>query len=128
MTTDESGGTTLPEEIETPRMRLRRACPADAERIFQTYACDPEVARFVLFRPDQTLEDVRRFLQKAWDAWEAGTGASWAITLKPGGELVGMIDLRIEAEANLGYILARQFWNRGLTTEAVRAVIDFAFR
>lgn len=128
MTTDQTGGTTLPEEIETPRMRLRRASPADAETIFQTYACDPEVARFVLFRPDQTLEDVLRFLQKAWEGWEAGTAASWAITLKPRGELVGMIDLRIEPEANLGYVLARRFWNRGLTTEAVRAVIDCAFR
>ncbi len=128
MTTEQTVRTAVPEEIETPRMRLRRASPADAEAIYETYARDPEVARFVLFKPDQTLEDVQWFLQKSVEAWEAGTGASWVMTLKPGGELVGMIDLRIEAEANLGYVLARRFWNRGLATEAVRAVIACAFR
>ncbi len=127
MTSEQTTRTAMPEDLETSRMRLRRASPADAAIIFESYARDPEVARFVLFRPDQTLEDVRRFLQKAAEAWEAGTGASWTMTLKPGGDMVGMIDLRIEAEANLGYVLARRFWNRGLATEAVRAVIACAF-
>ncbi len=117
----------LPEEIETGRLRLRRASVTDAETVFRTYARDPEVSRFVLFRPDQTLEDVRQFLDRAETAWDAGTGATWAIILKDSRELIGMIDLRVGAEANLGYVLARQFWNRGLTTEAVRAVIASAF-
>ncbi len=128
MNPDQTSPRRLPEEIETARLRLRRASVTDAETVFRTYARDPEVSRFVLFRPDQTLEDVRQFLERAELAWDAGTGATWAITLKETRELIGMIDLRVEEEANLGYVLARQFWNRGITTEAVRAVIASAFR
>jgi RimJ/RimL family protein N-acetyltransferase len=117
----------LPEELETPRLLLRRARVTDAERVYVTYACDPEVARFVLFRPDQTLQDVHEFLEKAEHAWDAGIAATWAITLKPEHKLIGMVDLRFESEANLGYVLARTYWNHGLTTEAVRAVINCAF-
>lgn len=127
MTTEQPVRQTLPQEIDTPRMRLRRASVRDAETVYRTYACDPDVTRYVLFRPDQTLQDVRQFLEKTGEAWDAGTGATWAITLKATGDLIGMIDLRLEADANLGYVLARQFWNRGLTTEAVRAVIACAF-
>jgi RimJ/RimL family protein N-acetyltransferase len=119
---------TLPEELDTPRLRLRRARVADAENVFVTYARDPEVARFVLFRPDQTLQDIQDFLEKADHAWNSGSAATWAMTLKPERELIGMVDLRLEREANLGFVLARAYWNRGLTTEAVRAVITCAFQ
>jgi RimJ/RimL family protein N-acetyltransferase len=122
------GVLTLPEELDTPRMLLRRARVTDAEAVYSTYACDPEVTRYVLFRPDQTLKNVQDFLEKAEQAWTLGSSATWAMTLKPRGEMLGMIDLRLEPEANLGYVLAREYWNRGLTTEAVRAVIACAFR
>jgi ribosomal-protein-alanine N-acetyltransferase len=127
MTTGQPAHRTLPGEMETPRLLLRRARVTDAEKVFATYARDPEVARFVLFRPDQTLQEVQDFLMKAEHAWTAGSAATWAIMLKPDSELIGMVDLRLEAEANLGYVLARAYWNRGLTTEAVRAVITCAF-
>jgi ribosomal-protein-alanine N-acetyltransferase len=116
-----------PEEILTPRLLLRRARVSDAETIFATYGRDPEVTRYLLFRPDQTLEEIRAFLEKTNDAWNQGKAVTWAITLKEG-DLIGMLDLRLEAEGNLGYVLARPYWNRGLTTEAVRAVIAAAFR
>jgi ribosomal-protein-alanine N-acetyltransferase len=119
---------TLSEEIDTARLHLRPPALADAEEIRTSYASDPEVTRFILFRPDQTLQDIREFLEKAALGWETGAAATWAIILKETGELIGMIDLRLEAEANMGYVLARRYWNRGLTTEAVRAVIAHAFQ
>ncbi len=127
MKTEHALRRTLPGELDTPRLRLRRPCVTDAEEVYRTYACDREVSRFVLFRPDQTLQDVRHFLEMAAQAWEKGTAATWAMTLKSSGELIGMVDLRLEVEANLGYVLARKYWNRGLTTEAVRAVVACAF-
>ncbi len=117
---------TLPHELLTPRLCLRRARVSDAESVFATYARDPEVTRYLLFRPDQSLDEVRAFLEKADEAWDQGKAATWAIMLR-GGELIGMLDLRLEPEANLGYVLARRYWNRGFTTEAVRAVIAAAF-
>jgi ribosomal-protein-alanine N-acetyltransferase len=119
---------TLCEEIDTPRLHLRPPSVADAEEIYASYASDPEVTRFLLFRPDQTLPEIREFLENVALNWETRAAATWAIILKETGELIGMIDLRLEAEANLGYVLSRRYWNRGLTTEAVRAVIAHAFQ
>ncbi|XSS65582.1 GNAT family N-acetyltransferase [Pseudomonas sp. B11] len=51
-----------------------------------------------------------------------------ALVEKGTGELVGFCGVSPEQvggvqEANLGYRLARRFWNRGLATEAVRGVL-----
>ena len=41
----------LPEEISTPRLSLRRPMAADAVAIFQAYAQDPQVCRFMVWTP-----------------------------------------------------------------------------
>ena len=63
-------------------------------------------------------------------AWEAGTGAAFAITERAGGALVGAIGLAIapeHARAELGYWVAVSHWGLGYCTEAARAVLAFAF-
>jgi RimJ/RimL family protein N-acetyltransferase len=115
-----------PEIIETQRLILRKPQRNDAPRIFASYATDPEVTRYLLFRPDQTLQDVEKFIERTLAGWGQGTSAAWVIVLRPENVLLGMIDLRLEGEANLGYVLARPYWNQGFMTEAVRAVVDWA--
>lgn len=115
-----------PDIIETRRLILKKPQLEDAPRIFASYATDPEVTRYLLFRPDQTLQDVENFLRKTLAGWGEGTGAAWVIALRTEDALLGMIDLRLEGEANLGYVLARPYWNQGFMTEAVRAVVEWA--
>lgn len=115
-----------PLRLETDRLVLRKPLPSDAGPIFGGYARDPEVTRYLAFRQNQTIDDVEEFLRRALDGWESGTVLTWTITLKPGGWLIGMIDVRLETHANVGYVLAREHWNRGYMTEALRAVIAWA--
>jgi RimJ/RimL family protein N-acetyltransferase len=115
-----------PDVIETPRLLLRKPLLDDAVIIHTGYASDPEVTRYLLFRPDQSLNEVEDFLKRTLVSWARGSSATWAITLRTDGSLIGMIDLRLEGEANLGYVLARRYWNLGLMTEAVRGVVDWA--
>ena len=55
----------------------------------------------------------------------------WVLTLRPGdGEALGNINFRPGADSpkgNRGFWLAEPYWNRGLMTEAISAVNDFAF-
>lgn len=118
----------IPSELTTERLVLRKPAPEDVLPIHEGYARDPEVVRYLAFRGGQTVEDVQRFLERALHGWEAGTILTWAITLKGEGTLIGMIDVRLESHANVGYVLARKYWNLGYMTEALRAVVAWAMR
>jgi RimJ/RimL family protein N-acetyltransferase len=50
----------------------------------------------------------------------------WATTFKPDGRYIGYCG--VYGEGTLGYYLAREYWGRGLATEAARAFVDFGFR
>jgi RimJ/RimL family protein N-acetyltransferase len=115
-----------PETIATPRLILRKPRIEDAAEILASYAVDPEVARYLTWKSDQTLDDIRTFLRRALQKWDQQSSFTWAILLAEGGQIIGMIDLRLETNAQLGYLLAKEYWNRGIMTEAVRAVVSWA--
>jgi RimJ/RimL family protein N-acetyltransferase len=116
-----------PETLPTPRLLLRKPVLSDVEAVIREYAHDPEVTRYLLWPPDQTPGEIGEFLSRAIDTWQRGTIYTWAITLKESSRLIGMIDARLDAYmVNVGYVLGREHWNRGYTTEALKAVITWA--
>jgi [ribosomal protein S5]-alanine N-acetyltransferase len=116
---------TPPDTLSTARLVLRKTIVEDAQVIFDTYANDPEVTRFLLWKPGQRLEELQTFLRRAVERWERGDLLTWAITIRESGALIGMIDVRVESSAQVGYVIARPYWNRGYMTEALRAVVDW---
>lgn len=118
-------------ELETRRLILRPFAPDDAPDV-QRLAGAPEIASTTLNIP-HPYEDG---MAEAWIAthrkmFETESGATWAITLKPVGDLAGAVSLRgIRPRfhrAELSYWVGRPFWNRGYCTEAVKVVIAFGF-
>jgi len=116
----------VPETIETSRLILRKPRLEDAREMFEAYASDPEVTRYLTWLTHTSVEQTRDYLQRAIAGWEKSDTFTWVITLKPACELIGSIDIRLEANANIGYVLSRRFWNRGYMTEAVEALIRWA--
>jgi ribosomal-protein-alanine N-acetyltransferase len=116
-----------PEKLETARLRLRLPSLEDAEAIFKQYAQDPEVTRYMIWRPHQQIAVTREFLQRCLRCWEEGSAFPWVITRKQDQSLLGMIELRLVGfKADLGYGLARQYWGQGYATEAVQALVGWA--
>ena len=117
-----------PATIATARLRLRSPVIEDAEAIFATYAQDAEVTRYLSFRPHQTPSDTREFLRRCAAGWAAADGPfTWIIILREDGRLAGAIDIRPQgSRVELGYVLGRAYWGRGLMTEVVGAVSDWA--
>ncbi len=116
-----------PEILETERLRLRPARVADAEAIFAAYAQDPEATRYLTWAPHRSVEETRQFLVFCEEEWEKDSSYPWVILDKESGELLGMIHLSIRGHrADLGYVLARPHWGKGIMTEAGRAVVDWA--
>jgi RimJ/RimL family protein N-acetyltransferase len=110
--------------LTTDRLVLRPPSSDDAGAIFEAYATDAEVARFVIWRPHETIEDTHRFLKH----FETHTqdGYPWIMTLRESGVLIGAMHLRVKVPwAEFGFTIARPQWGLGYGTEAVRSVVDF---
>jgi [ribosomal protein S5]-alanine N-acetyltransferase len=118
--------------IDTERLVMREFRASDESDI-HAYASDPEVVRLMIWGPN-TPEQTRAFLQtvlKAQEQWPRAS-VSLAMELRSERRMIGAIELRTRDDANrtadIGYGLTRSYWGRGYMTEAVRAILDAAFR
>ena len=114
----------LPEKIETDRLLLSRLRCEDAEEIFYSYASKPEATKYLAFPTHQTINDARNFLTYAVGAWDKGVEYVYGIRLKGDNQFVGSIGVINEnGKAHFGYSLSPIYWNKGLATEACKAVV-----
>jgi [ribosomal protein S5]-alanine N-acetyltransferase len=119
----------MPEQIETERLVLRKPHLGDARAIFEGWAQDQEVTRYLTWSPHQQIEETQEFVQHCLSAWEQATRFPYMITLKENGQVIGMIDPRIEGpKVGIGCGAARAYWGKGYVPEATRAIIDWAFQ
>src|SRR3954466_2085133 len=104
----------FPDSVETSRLRLRRPVPADAERIFQAYAQDREVTRYLVWVPHTSVETTKKFIAFCQDRWATSAAFPYVITRKEDDDLLGMIEIRPNGHrAEFGYVLARSCWGNG---------------
>ena len=97
----------IPETIDSARLSLKRARPEHAQAIFNTYATDAEVTRFLTWQPHSDVGETTEFLTAVSAAWDENKSFSWSIFHKSEEKLFGMIDLRIDqhrAECGLSLI------------------------
>lgn len=117
-------------QLETERLTLRKVKPTDAEAIF-SYASRPEVTAHLSWPIHRSLEDTYRFIQGLIYGYCEGTAADWGMILKEEDRFLGTIGFasvsRIHGYGEVGYVLHPGYWGRGIVSEALRAVIEFAF-
>lgn len=115
--------------IHTERLTLRPPRMEDAAAIYGSYARDPEVTRYLVWTPHRSLAETEEFLRGVTTVSGGDPNYHWAVTERGGGDTArGMIALRRDGHrADFGYVLARECWGRGYMTEALRAVLGFAF-
>jgi ribosomal-protein-alanine N-acetyltransferase len=115
-----------PETFRTDRLLLRRPTTADAEAIFEGWGRDPEVTRYLVWRPHDSVVAAREHVARCRTSWEAGSEFVWLIQHLDGTDLVGSLASRHnEHGVNLGYLLARRCWGRGYMVEALAPVVDW---
>lgn len=120
--------TMLP-EIETERLRLRQFTAGDREA-FAALRADPEVMRYIGTGTGQTREEALKSLEYRMSHWHEHGFGNWAVALKDGGALIGWCGIGVldnTPEIEIGYGFAKEYWGRGLGTEAARAALRFGF-
>jgi len=115
-----------PAEFATPRLRLRVPRIADAEAIFEEYAADPDVTRYMTWVPHEESGTVAKFLTELAQRHNDGTEFSWVIEKPVERRPLGMVGARIRGhKADIGYVLGKRHWNQGFMTEVVTVVSDW---
>lgn len=118
---------TLPDRLETNRLALRRPIESDAAEIFNTYAQDALVCRYMVWRPHPDVSATRAFIASCIEAWDAGVRFPYVITRQGSTSAIGMLDARPNGfTLDVGYVLARSCWGQGYMPEAIRSLTTLA--
>jgi len=119
-----------PKKFVTKRLHLRKPLLSDAVPIFEQYAQDVEVTKYLTFRPHKNIGEAKEFVRRCVIVWKEGTAFPWAIIRKSDQRFLGMIEIVgiDHAGVNLGYVLAKKYWGKGYMPEALKAIIDWSFK
>lgn len=110
-------------KIVTERLILRRFTVNGLDALFFIYA-DKEVNTYLPWFPVEDLEEAKVLLEEKYlKAYCKPQGYNYAICLKYGNIPVGYINVYMDDSYGFGYGLCKQFWHKGIVTEAGQAVI-----
>ena len=119
----------MPERIETQRLILRSPRLEDASAMFNGWAQDVIVTRYLTWRPHTSLEQSQVIIARAVSAWKIEPRFPYMITLKENDAVLDMIDPRIEGpKVGVGYVIGHAHWGKGYMPEATRSIIEWAFQ
>lgn len=117
--------------LETQRLILRRFTALDAEAMFNNWANDGEVTKYLTWPPHSDVSVSKAVIESWLPLYENPNHYSWAIVLKAIGEPIGSIaavqrddDIKM---VHIGYCIGRKWWQQGFTTEALAEVVRFFF-
>ncbi len=111
--------------IDATRIVLRRFEIIDCADVFE-YGGDEETLRYLEW---DGVADLTEAAEAILGYYQQRPGV-FAIALQETQKCIGCIELRLSPQhekTSFGYVLSRQYWNRGYMTEALGAVIAFSF-
>lgn len=117
--------------LQTERLILRPFLEEDAEAMFDNWASDPEVTKFLSWPTYKSIDDAHAILNLWLESYGNPEFYQWAIVLKELGQPIGSIsvvnlDNRVDL-AEIGYCIGKVWWGRGIMPEAVKTVMAFLF-
>jgi ribosomal-protein-alanine N-acetyltransferase len=117
-------------QIDTDRLVLRKFNSSDAQALFNNWANDPEVTKFLVWPPLKSVEAAEGILSDWIDNYSDHKFYQWAIVLKENGdEPIGTINVVHMNEeigmVHIGYCIGKRWWHKGIASEAFKAIIPF---
>lgn len=112
-------------EIEMKRLFLRKLRADDAESIFENWASDSEVVKYLTWNVHKNIDETKAILDIWLSEYDNDDCYRYGIENKADGELIGIIDVVGYHHGNpvIGYCSCRRYWGNGYMTEALGAVV-----
>lgn len=115
--------------IKTERLILRRFTMEDSESVFKNWTGSSEISRFVMKYPHKNVDETKQMLLNYINSYNEANYYMWGIIFE--NELIGYIcgnEINEEIRSIcIGYCITKSCWNKGITTEATIAVINYFF-
>ena len=115
-------------QIETSRLMLKAVRIEDAADIY-TYVQNPNVLRYTTGTTPREFAETEDFVRGL--ANKPDGASAWAIRRKGYSGVIGVVEFGTHdnnTRGSVDYALSEEYWNQGVMTEAVRAVLDWAFQ
>lgn len=117
--------------LETERLILRKFETNDAQYVFDNWASDNEVTKYLMWQPHNSVEVSKGYIEFLQKGYEQGNTYDWAIVLKEINQPIGSIGVvKIDEKVgsvHVGYCIGKKWWHQGITSEAFRKVIEYLF-
>lgn len=118
------------ESIESTRLKMRKIIASDEKAMFRIFS-EHEIVKWAGCKILNNISESIPHINSYEERYLAGSQIAWAVEFKENNEMIGFIALsyidRFHAFAYLGSSLLTEYSNLGITTEANKAVINFAF-
>lgn len=117
--------------IETNRLILRKFDLNDIEPAFRNWTSNNEVTKFLRWPAHKDISVTKAVFRDWIENYKSNSFYQWAIVLKSLNEpigSIGVIDLDEKTDkVHIGYCIGSNWWNKGYTSEALSAIIEFLF-
>lgn len=118
-------------KLETDRLILRKFTKNDIELSFKNWANDYKITEFLRWETHLDISTTQTVLNEWICSYNEPSFYQWAIELKDIKEPIGTISVVSYDEktnkVHIGYCIGSKWWNKGITTEAFKAIIPFLF-
>ena len=112
--------------IETKRCILRKFTKNDIDDLYE-YASDSEVTQFLSWDTYKSIDMAVDYIENVLLKYSKNEIAPWGIEWRENSKLIGSIDFVQYDEKNfsaeIGYVLNKKYWNKGIMTEALKEII-----
>lgn len=118
--------------IETERLLLRRFKLEDAQKMYDNWASNPNVAKYVTWEAHKDVNETKALLEEWVEKYDSLETYKWVAELKDTKEIIGSIDVVSKTflpygVCEIGYCYGEDFWGKGYGTECLKAVIRYLF-
>ena len=115
--------------LETQRMVLREMEMADVAYLMRIFS-DPVAMRY--YPKTKSHEQAEEWVRWTLESYRDHGFGQWVAILKSSGEFAGQCGLTVQEvegreEVEIGYLILRKFWGRGLATEVAIDARDHGF-
>ena len=120
------------QKLETERLILRRFVLEDVEAMYRNWASDENVTKYLTWSAHSSADTSKAVLKEWTASYKNDNYYQWAIVLKENGNepigSIGAVGMNEDISmVHIGYCIGRNWWHRGIMSEALKKVIDFFF-
>ncbi len=120
------------QRLETDRLVLRRYVSEDAVAMYKNWASDSEVTKYLMWQTHSSEAISQSIINEWLKEYSNDNYYHRAIVLKEiGNEPIGdiaVVHMNEEVSMmHIGYCIGRTWWHQGITSEALKTVMDYLF-